>query len=74
LALLLLLPCVAAPLLLDDLSHSKLQPWDGVVAYARDKRRQVALAEHLADIWRDKGKRGREQSCLTGIKHKGSQA
>eukprot|EP00775_Hariotina_reticulata_P012698 gene12698-12829_t len=43
-----------APLLLDDLSHSKLTPWDGVVAYARDKRRQVALAEHLADAWRDK--------------------
>ncbi|KAF6260751.1 hypothetical protein COO60DRAFT_857255 [Scenedesmus sp. NREL 46B-D3] len=32
---------------LDDLQHSSLQPWDGSAAYARDKRRQVAMAEHL---------------------------
>lgn len=40
---------------LADLQHAKLQPWDGSVAYGREKRCQVALAEHLADAWAHKG-------------------
>lgn len=33
---------------LDDLQHASLQPWNGSAAYSRDKRRQVAMTEHLA--------------------------
>ncbi|KAF8067317.1 DHRS12 [Scenedesmus sp. PABB004] len=32
----------------DDFDGAGITPWDGSVAYARDKRRQVALTEHLA--------------------------
>ena len=46
------------PLGLGDLQHAKLQPWDGSAAYAKEKRCQVALAEHLATAWADKGKKG----------------
>jgi len=49
------------PLCLKDLQHSKLQPWDGSAAYAKEKRCQVALAEHLAHAWADKG-----GACLSG--------
>jgi hypothetical protein len=40
---------------LEDLQHSSLQPWDGSVAYARDKRRQVAMAEHLTTTMAGQG-------------------
>jgi NAD(P)-dependent dehydrogenase (short-subunit alcohol dehydrogenase family) len=43
------------PLCLADLQHTKLQPWDGSAAYGKEKRCQVALAEHLAELWADKG-------------------
>jgi NAD(P)-dependent dehydrogenase (short-subunit alcohol dehydrogenase family) len=43
------------PLCLKDLQHAKLQPWDGSAAYAKEKRCQVALAEHLATAWADQG-------------------
>jgi hypothetical protein len=43
------------PLCLKDLQHAKLQPWDGSAAYAKEKRCQVALAEHLAQAWADQG-------------------
>lgn len=43
------------PLCLKDLQHAKLQPWDGSAAYAKEKRCQVALAEHLAHAWAGKG-------------------
>jgi hypothetical protein len=41
------------PLCLKDMQHAKLQPWDGSAAYAKEKRCQVALAEHLATAWAD---------------------
>lgn len=43
------------PLDLSDMQHAKLQPWDGSAAYAKEKRCQVALAEHLADAWAGQG-------------------
>ena len=33
--------------------------FDGTVAYSRDKRRQVALAERFAELWADSGERRR---------------
>lgn len=38
----------AETLRLDDLQHASLQPWNGSAAYSRDKRRQLAMTEHLA--------------------------
>lgn len=32
-----------------------LGKYDGVSAYAKDKRRQVAIAEKLAEMWKDRG-------------------
>lgn len=39
----------------EDLQHEKLKKFDGVVAYSRDKRRQVAIAERLSTMWKDAG-------------------
>eukprot|EP00877_Chromochloris_zofingiensis_P002376 jgi/Chrzof1/12139/Cz06g22190.t1 len=38
-----------------DFENKQLNPWDGTRAYAKDKRRQVALAEHLAQLWHPQG-------------------
>lgn len=43
------------PLDLTDMQHARLQPWDGSAAYAKEKRCQVALSEHLAEAWADRG-------------------
>jgi dehydrogenase/reductase SDR family protein 12 len=43
------------PLCLQDLQHTGLKPWDGSAAYGKEKRCQVVLAEHLAELWADKG-------------------
>lgn len=39
------------PLVVDDLQCEKLRQYDGSVQYARDKRRQVALAERMSKLW-----------------------
>lgn len=71
---------LAAPLLLDDLGHERLQPWDGVASYARDKRRQLALTEHLAATWAQHGACGVDAAAAapahphagrTGALHRG---
>lgn len=41
----------AETLQVKDLENSKLEPYDGTRAYAKDKRRQVALAERFAENW-----------------------
>jgi hypothetical protein len=52
---LLLSAMAAEPLECVDFDNATLQPWDGAAAYARDKRRQVALAAHLAEMWAPRG-------------------
>lgn len=39
------------PLVVDDLQAEGLKQYDGSVQYARDKRRQVAIGERLAQLW-----------------------
>ncbi|GFH23789.1 uncharacterized protein HaLaN_21466, partial [Haematococcus lacustris] len=39
----------------DDMQNEHMRSYDGTVAYARDKRRQVAIAERLAELWANKG-------------------
>ncbi len=46
-----------------DFENKTLDPWDGAAAYARDKRRQVALGELLAEKWGPKGEL-EPTSCL----------
>lgn len=38
-------------LVVDDLQAEKMKKFDGTAQYARDKRRQVALAERFAERW-----------------------
>eukprot|EP00890_Picochlorum_soloecismus_P006281 jgi/Picsp_1/6654/NSC_03997-R1_protein len=39
----------------DDVEGAKMKKDDGTERYARDKRRQIALAEHLGAEWKDQG-------------------
>jgi dehydrogenase/reductase SDR family protein 12 len=39
----------------DDLQGDKMKKNDGTEKYARDKRRQIAMAEYLAAEWKDQG-------------------
>ena len=39
----------------DDLECKTMRKYDGTIQYARDKRRQVALAERFDELWRDQG-------------------
>ena len=38
-----------APLVIDDLAATQMQPYDGMTQYARDKRRQMAIMERFAE-------------------------
>ncbi|PNH05887.1 Dehydrogenase/reductase SDR family member 12 [Tetrabaena socialis] len=48
-------PCVLPPLQTRHLDHSDMRKYDGMLAYSRDKRRQVALAERFAELWAGAG-------------------
>ena len=41
------------PLDTTDIALEKLDPFDGVAAYSRTKRQQVALTEKFADVYKD---------------------
>ncbi len=43
------------PLVVDDVECKKMKKYDGTIQYARDKRRQVALAERFDKLWGPKG-------------------
>jgi dehydrogenase/reductase SDR family member 12 len=38
-----------APLVVDNMEAARMQPFDGMVQYARDKRRQIAMMERFAE-------------------------
>lgn len=42
---------LTSPLVVDNIQNEDMKTIDGVVAYARDKRRQQVLAERLAKDW-----------------------
>lgn len=44
---------LTAPLEVDDLEGKNSKSLDGSVYYARDKRRQIALAEYFHELWKD---------------------
>lgn len=46
---------LTAHLEVNDLESKKMKSGDGSDMYARDKRRQIALAERLAEDWKDSG-------------------
>ena len=45
------------PLVVDDLQAERMKKFDGTQQYARDKRRQLALAERFAERWAGEGRR-----------------
>lgn len=47
--------CNAEPLDCDDLQNKSMTAYDGTVAYAKDKRRMVALGERFAKLWAPTG-------------------
>ncbi len=61
---------VAEKLDVEDLQNEGMgASYDGTVAYARDKRRQVAIAERLAERWAGKGEMRRARTALGGWRH-----
>lgn len=54
------------PLVVDDLQAKKMKKYDGTQQYARDKRRQIAIAERLCERWAAAGQGPRAYAMHPG--------
>ncbi|PSC75392.1 dehydrogenase reductase SDR family member 12 [Micractinium conductrix] len=54
------------PLVVVDLQAEKMKKFDGTLQYARDKRRQIAMAERFSEQWAAAGQRTRAYAMHPG--------